>query len=80
MIVNRRNNGVGKENVCKAGRWADCEKVSVIPWEVIRFSSQENEQGDWWLSPIRASGKALIGTAAGRCHTGPSNQVTQKSL
>lgn len=66
--VNRRNNGVGKEDVCEDGCSADCEKVPVMPsGEVIRISFQENEQGDWWLSLIRALRKALIGAAAGRC-------------
>lgn len=56
ISVNGRNNGVERENACKLRSSADCEKVPVVPsWEVIRFSFQENEQGDWWLSLIRAS-------------------------
>lgn len=51
----------------------------MLSGEVIRFSFQENEQGDWWLSLIRALGKALIGAAAGRCFRSPFNQ-TQKAL
>lgn len=77
--VNGRNNRVGKENVCKVRCSADYEKVPVMPsWEVIRFSFQENEQGDWWLSLIRALWKALIGAAAGRCRRGPFIQGDPK--
>lgn len=48
--------------------------------EVIGFSFQENEQGDWWLSLIRALGKALITAAAGRCFGSPFNQDDPKKL
>lgn len=69
----------GRERKCVRGS-ADGEKVPVmLSGEVIRFSLQENEQGDCWLSLIRALGKALIGAAAGRCFGSPFNQGDPKS-